>query len=121
MAEMDAKLARDSNDSRLRAQRAAVAEQLSAIARQLMESERYPSLSRERAAVPGQPISPGPGRRERAAVPRQPISPRPGRAMVIGMLLGLLASAVLVWWRTRGQWPTSTSSATEQGPEMPRA
>jgi uncharacterized protein involved in exopolysaccharide biosynthesis len=105
LAEMDAKLARDSNDSRLRAQRAAVAEQLSAIARQLMEPERYrPSLSRERAAVPGQPISPG-----------------PGRAMVIGMLLGLLASAVLVWWRTRGQRPTSTSSATEQGPEMPRA
>jgi capsular polysaccharide biosynthesis protein len=105
LAEMDVKLARESNDSRLRAQRAAVAEQLSAIARQLMELESYrPSLSRERAAVP-----------------EQPISPSPGRAMVIGMLLGLLASAVLVWWRTRGQRPTSTSSATGQGPEMPRA
>jgi uncharacterized protein involved in exopolysaccharide biosynthesis len=58
---------------------------------------------------------------ERAAVPKQPISPSSGRTMVLGMLLGLLAAAVLVWWRTRRQGPTSSSSATEQGPEMPRA
>jgi hypothetical protein len=58
---------------------------------------------------------------QRAAVPQQPITPGPGRAMAVGMLLGLLASAVLVWWRTRGQGPTSRSSAPEQGPEMPRA
>jgi hypothetical protein len=59
--------------------------------------------------------------RERAAVPKQPtISPSPGRAMVIGMLLGLLAAAVLVWLLTRRQGPTSRSSAPEQGPEMPR-
>jgi hypothetical protein len=44
----------------------------------------------------------------------------PGRTMAIGMLLGLLASAVLVWWRTRGQGPTSRSSAPEHGPEAPR-
>jgi uncharacterized protein involved in exopolysaccharide biosynthesis len=56
---------------------------------------------------------------ERAAVPTQPITPGPGRAMAIGMLLGLLASAVLVWWRTRGQGPTSRSSAPEQGPKIP--
>jgi hypothetical protein len=54
--------------------------------------------------------------RERAAVPEQPISPSLGRPMAIGMLLGLLASAVLVWWLTRRQGPTA--SAPEQGPEM---
>lgn len=54
---------------------------------------------------------------QRAAVLEQPIQPRPGRPMAIGMLLGLLASAVLVWWRTRRQGPTA--SAPEQGPEMP--
>jgi uncharacterized protein involved in exopolysaccharide biosynthesis len=58
---------------------------------------------------------------EPAVTPEQPAQPAPRRTMVIGMLLGLLASAVLVWWRTRGQGPTSSSSATEQGPEMPRA
>ena len=54
---------------------------------------------------------------QRAAVPEQPIQPRPHRPMAIGMLFGLLASAVLVWWRTRRQGPTA--SAPEQGPEMP--
>jgi capsular polysaccharide biosynthesis protein len=54
---------------------------------------------------------------QRAAVPEQPIQPRPRRPMAIGMLFGLLASAVLVWWRTRRHGPTA--SAPEQGPEMP--
>jgi hypothetical protein len=36
-------------------------------------------------------------------VPNQPIPRRPCRPMAIGMLLGLLASAVLVWWLTRRQ------------------
>lgn len=57
--------------------------------------------------------------RERAAVPEQPIQPRQRRPMAIGMLLGLLASAVLVWWLTRRHGPTSGSSASEPGPEMP--
>jgi hypothetical protein len=51
--------------------------------------------------------------RERAAVPEQPIQPRPRRPMAIGMLFGLLASAVLVWWLTRRHGPTSSA------PEMP--
>jgi capsular polysaccharide biosynthesis protein len=55
--------------------------------------------------------------RERAAVPEQPIQPRPRRPVAIGMLLGLLVSAVLVWWLTRRHGPTA--SAPEQGPEMP--
>jgi len=54
---------------------------------------------------------------QRAAVPEQPIQPRPLRLMAIGILLGFLVSAVLVWWRTRRRGPTS--SAPEQGPEMP--
>jgi capsular polysaccharide biosynthesis protein len=54
-------------------------------------------------------------REARTAVPEQPISPSLGRPMAIGMLLGLLASAVLVWWPTRRQGPTS--SAPEQRPE----
>jgi uncharacterized protein involved in exopolysaccharide biosynthesis len=58
---------------------------------------------------------------ELAVPPEQPAQPAPRRTMAIGMLLGLLASAILVWWRTRGQGPTSSSSAPEQGPEMPRA
>jgi uncharacterized protein involved in exopolysaccharide biosynthesis len=102
LAELDAELAGSPNDSRLRAQRAAVADQLSLIQRQLMEAEATARSN-------------GVALRERAAVPKQPITPGPGRAMAIGMLLGLLTSAVLVWWRTRGQGPTSRSSAPEQG------
>ena len=56
---------------------------------------------------------------EPAAVSEQPFQPAPRRTMVIGMLLGLLASVVLVWWLTRRQ--ASRSSASEQGPERPRA
>ena len=55
--------------------------------------------------------------RERAAVPEQPIQPRPRRTVAIGMLLGLLVSAVLVWWLARRHGPTA--SAPEQGPELP--
>jgi hypothetical protein len=55
--------------------------------------------------------------RERAAVPEQPIQPRPRGPIAIGMLFGLLASAALVWWLTRRHGPTS--SAPEQGPELP--
>jgi uncharacterized protein involved in exopolysaccharide biosynthesis len=55
--------------------------------------------------------------RERAAVPEQPIQPRPRRPTAVGILFGLLVSAVLVWWLTRRQGPTS--SAPEQRPEMP--
>ena len=107
LAEVDAELAGSPNDSRLRARRAATAAQLSAAQSRLVQVEAMakrirPSLVRERAAVPKQPITAG-----------------PGRAMAIGMLLGLLVSAVLVWWRTRRQGPTSRSSAPEQGPEMP--
>jgi uncharacterized protein involved in exopolysaccharide biosynthesis len=110
LADMDAKLARDRNDPVLRAQRAAVAEQLKAVASQLVQAE-----------VSGR-LGPSLSVRERAAVPKQPIQPSPGRKMTtaIGMLLGLLASALLVWWRTNRQGPTSTSSAPEQGSEMPR-
>ena len=105
LAEINAQLARNPNDPVLRAQRAATAEQLSAVQKQIVDAERgRPSLVRERAAVPGQPI---------------PL--RPGRAIAIGMLVGLLASAVLVWWRTRRQGPPSGSSASEPGPEMPPA
>jgi uncharacterized protein involved in exopolysaccharide biosynthesis len=106
LAKVDAELAGSPNDSRLRAQRAATVGQLSAVQSRLMEAEARgptrPSLVRDPPTVPKHPITPG-----------------PGRAMAIGMLLGLLASAVLVWWRTRGQGPTSSSSAPEQGPEMP--
>jgi capsular polysaccharide biosynthesis protein len=106
-AELNADLARDPADPVLRARRAATAEQLSVVQSRLLQVEAIakrirPSLVRERAAVPNQPITPG-----------------PGRAIAIGMLLGLLASAVLVWWRTRGQGPPSGASAREQGPELP--
>jgi uncharacterized protein involved in exopolysaccharide biosynthesis len=109
LAEIDAKLADERNNPGLRAQRDALAEQLSAIQSTLMQLTT--TAERTRPVLV----------RERAAVPKQPISPGPGRTMVIGMLLGLLASAVLVWWRTGGQGPTSRSSAPEEGPEMPRA
>jgi capsular polysaccharide biosynthesis protein len=106
-AEINAELARDPADPVLRARRGATAEQLSVVQSRLLQVEAIakrirPSLVRERAAVPNQPITPG-----------------PGRAIAIGMLLGLLASAVLVWWRTRGQGPPSGASASEQGPELP--
>jgi len=100
LAETVAELVRNPNDPRLRAQRTAVADELSQVQRQLRAAHRQ--LLRKLAAVPKQPI----------------ISPSPGPAMMIGMLVGLLVSAVLVWWLTHRQGPTSTSSASE-GPEMP--
>jgi uncharacterized protein involved in exopolysaccharide biosynthesis len=106
LAQAEAELARNPNDSRLQAQCRALIDQDRAVQVQLRALERgRPGLVWERAAVPKQPT----------------ISPSPGRAMVIGMLLGLLAAAVLVWWRTRRQGPTSRSSASEQGPELPPA
>ena len=107
LAEIDAKLADEPNHPVLRAQRDALVRQLSAIPstlKQLMTAAEHthPVLVLEPAAVPNQPISPS-----------------PGRAMVIGILVGLLLSAVLVWWRTRRQGPTSRSSASEPGPELP--
>ena len=108
LAEIDAKLADRPRNSVLQAQRDALAQHLLAVQSRLMQVEAIANRIRPSLV------------RERAAVPKQPISPAPGRAMAIGMLLGLFASAVLVWWRTRGQGPTSRSSAPEQGPEMPR-
>jgi capsular polysaccharide biosynthesis protein len=105
LAQAEGELARNPNDSRLRAQCKALTDQDREILRQLRALERSrPVLAWERAAVPKQPT----------------MSPSPGRAMAIGMLLGLLAAAVLVWWLTRRQGPTSRSSAPEQGPELPR-
>jgi uncharacterized protein involved in exopolysaccharide biosynthesis len=105
LAEAGAELARNPNDARLRAECRALTGQDREVLRQLM------ALERDRPVLAW----------ERAAVPKQPISPSSGRAMVIGILLGLLAAAVLVWWRTHRQGPTSRSSAPEQGPEMPPA
>jgi uncharacterized protein involved in exopolysaccharide biosynthesis len=87
LAEAGAELARNPNDARLQAECRALTDQDREVQRQLMALERdRPVLAWERAAVPKQPITPG-----------------PGRAMAIGMLLGLLVAAVLVWWRTRRQ------------------
>ena len=108
LAGLDAELADRPDNRVLQARRAACAAQLPAVQRQLMEAK---------ARAPTRPSVVW----QRAAVPQQPTSPGPGRAMVIGMLLGLLASVVLMWWRTHGQGPTSRSSAPEQRPEMPRA
>jgi hypothetical protein len=104
LAEIDSQLARNPNDPRLQADRAGLARQLAAIQEESRAAEgaSRPSLLRERAAVP-----------------RWPISPSPGRPMVIGMLVGLLAAAVLAWWHTRRQGRTSQSSTPEQGPELP--
>jgi uncharacterized protein involved in exopolysaccharide biosynthesis len=105
LAEAEAELARNPSDARLRAECRALTDQDREVLRQLMALERNrPMLVWERAAVP-----------------KLPISPSPGRAMVIGILLGIIAAAVLVWWLTHRQGPTSRSSAPEQGPEMPPA
>jgi uncharacterized protein involved in exopolysaccharide biosynthesis len=102
LGEIDSQLARNPNDPRLLADRAGLARRLSAI------QEEIRAVASRRSSV-WQP----------AAVPRWPISPSPGRPMVIGMLVGLLAAAVLAWWHTRRQGPTSQSSTPEQGPELP--
>lgn len=88
IAELDAELASRPNDGRLRAQRAAAADQLALVQRKLAQT-----VAADR--------SNGVALRERAAVPDRPIQPRPGRAMVIGMLMGLLASGALAWWLGR--------------------
>ena len=51
--------------------------------------------------------------RDNATVRREPAQPKPLQSAVIGGLLGLLVSAVLVWWRTRRHGPPPRSSATE--------
>jgi capsular polysaccharide biosynthesis protein len=102
LAELDAELVGRPDNPVLRTKRAAVAAELSQVQRRL-------GAERTRALIV----------LARAAVPKRPISPSPGRTMVIGMLLGLLVAAVLVWWLTRRLGPTSSSSAPEQGPEMP--
>jgi uncharacterized protein involved in exopolysaccharide biosynthesis len=100
LAEAEAELARNPADPRLQTECRILTDQDREFLRQLRALERSrPVLVREPAAVPKQPT----------------VSPSPGRATVIGMLLGLLAAAVPVWWRTRGQGPTSRSSAPEQG------
>jgi uncharacterized protein involved in exopolysaccharide biosynthesis len=53
--------------------------------------------------------------RDNATVRRDPAQPKPLQSAVIGGLLGLLVSAVLVWWRTRRHGPPPRSSA----PELP--
>ena len=100
LAELDAELADRPNNRSLQAQRTTCAAQLTAVQGQLIGAAARPSVVRQRAAVPQQPITPG-----------------PGRAMAVGMLLGLLASVVLVWWLTRRQ----TSRSSQQGPERPPA
>jgi uncharacterized protein involved in exopolysaccharide biosynthesis len=100
LARVQAELASRPNDDRLRKQLEALSAQLADVRRLLMETRAAESILLKSAAVP-----------------EQPIQPRPGRTMAIGMLFGLLASAVLVWWLTRRQGPTA--SAPEQGPEMP--
>jgi uncharacterized protein involved in exopolysaccharide biosynthesis len=105
LAEAEAELARNPTDRRLRAECRVLTGQDGEVLRQLR------ALERSRPVLVW----------ERAAVPKQPISPSPGRAMVIGMLLGLLVAGVLVWWLTRRQGPTSRSSASEPGPELPPA
>jgi uncharacterized protein involved in exopolysaccharide biosynthesis len=87
LAEARAGLAQNPNDARLRAELRALTDQDREVLRQLMALER------------GRPVLAW----ERATAPKQPISPSSGRAMMIGMLFGLLAAAVLVWWRTRRQ------------------
>ena len=101
LVELDAELVGRPDNPVLRAKRAAVAAQLSQLQRKLV-------IERTRDVIA----------LGRAAVPKRPISPSPGRLVAIGMLLGLLVAAVLVWWLTRRQGPTSRSSASE-GPEMP--
>jgi uncharacterized protein involved in exopolysaccharide biosynthesis len=99
LAEAKTELARNPTDPSLRAECRALTDQDREVLRQLR------ALERSRPMLLWEP----------AAVPKQPISPSPGRATVIGMLLGLLTSAGLVWWRTHRQGPTSRSSAPEQG------
>ena len=100
LAKTEGELAGRPNDDRLRKKRDALSAQLSDVRRQLLQARTAGLIAFQRAAVP-----------------EQPIQPRPGRTMAMGMLLGLLVSAVLVWWLTRRQGPTA--SAPEQGPEMP--
>jgi uncharacterized protein involved in exopolysaccharide biosynthesis len=104
LTQVDAELADRPDNRALQARRAACAVQIPAVQRQLREAQ---------ARTPTRPSVVW----QRAAVPQRPITPGPGRAMAVGMLLGLLASAVLVWWLTRQQ----TSSSSEQGPERPPA
>jgi capsular polysaccharide biosynthesis protein len=102
LARVEGERAGRPNDGRLRKKRDALAQQLSEVRRRLGET---------RTAGSNLDLL------ERAAVPEQPIQPRLRRPMGIGMLLGLLVSAVLVWWLRRRHGPTA--SAPEQGPEMP--
>jgi uncharacterized protein involved in exopolysaccharide biosynthesis len=99
LAGIDAELAAKPNDGRLRAQRDAVRNELVAIERQIAKI----AAARFNGVVLW----------ERAAVPDQPIPPRPAPPMVIGMLVGLLASGALAWWL--GRPPSGTLTMVAAG------
>ncbi|HEY6589523.1 MAG TPA: hypothetical protein VI751_00605 [Actinomycetota bacterium] len=108
LAGIDAELAGRPNDPGLREQRNALAAQLPRF--EVGFDTAFAAARVDRYL-----------QRDVAAVPEQPIQPRPGRTVTvaIGMLVGLLISGALAWWRTRRQGPTSRSSTPEQGPELP--
>jgi capsular polysaccharide biosynthesis protein len=99
LAGIDADLAARPNDGRLRAQRDAVKNELVAIERQIAKvvAARFNGVMMW----------------ERAAVPDQPIPPSPARPVVIGMLVGLLASGALAWWL--GRPPSGTLTMVAAG------
>jgi polysaccharide biosynthesis transport protein len=100
LVELDARLVGRPDDPVLRAKREAVTEELSAVQRKLRVAEAAAERARPSLV------------RERAAVPTKPSSPSPGRAVVIGMLVGLLASGALAWWLGR---PSGTLTMVAAG------
>jgi uncharacterized protein involved in exopolysaccharide biosynthesis len=104
--QVNAELAAAPNDSSLGRRRDALVDELKQLEKDLVRVEA--SVGTNLVNV------------EPAVPPEQPAQPAPRRTMAVGLLVGLLASVALVWWRTRGQGPTSRSSAPEQAPERPR-
>jgi capsular polysaccharide biosynthesis protein len=85
LASIDAQLATQPNDERLRRQREAIVGELGVIEKNLVVSE---------AATVSGPAQ----LHEEAVIPEQPVQPAPRRMMAIGMLFGLVASGALAWW-----------------------
>ena len=100
LAALDVRLVGRPDDLVLRAQREATTAQLSAVQRRLRVAEAAAERARPSLL------------RERAAVPDQPIQPRAAHSMVIGMLVGLLASGALAWWLGR---PSGTLTMVAAG------
>jgi hypothetical protein len=87
LVQLDAAIQASPGDPTLQAKRRAVEEQLDVTARRSQQLATQAKVGVSRVAL-----------QQNAAIPLQPAQPQPSRGAALGLLLGLLGSAVFAWW-----------------------